>query len=293
MLTWGINFVVVKSATATVPPVGFAFLRFTLAGLVLLALVRWREGSVRWPPGTGLALFLLGGVGFGVYQILWATGLRITSAGTSSILIAASPIFTALVTVATGFERGHPARFAGAGIALAGVALVAAGHGLDLSAAGLGDVLTIIAACCWGFYLALSAPYLGRLSPLLLTTWAIMSGAIVLAGPGVAQLVAAGPAWLAPAPLLAIVFSGLLAGALANIILFRSIAVVGPSRIATFQFLVPVLAVILGALLLGETIVPLQAAGGLAIVAGIVIARRAPVHTAGRDIPEPSPIVEA
>ena len=81
-------------------------------------------------------------------------------------------------------EAPHPARFAGAAVGFAGVALVVAARGLDLGGTGLGDLLTLGAAVCWGSYLALSAPLLARLSPLRLTTWAILAGTAVLALPG-------------------------------------------------------------------------------------------------------------
>ena len=75
MVAWSFNFVTVKAAIATVPPVGFAFVRFLLAGLVLLAITRLREGSVGLPRGVAIRVALLGGLGFGVYQLLWASAL--------------------------------------------------------------------------------------------------------------------------------------------------------------------------------------------------------------------------
>ena len=57
MVAWAANFVIVKDAIATAPPIGFAFVRFLLAGLVLLAILRWREGSasrsLRFRSGRG------------------------------------------------------------------------------------------------------------------------------------------------------------------------------------------------------------------------------------------------
>lgn len=295
MLAWAANFVVVKGALEVVPPVGFAFVRFLLAGLVLLVLLRLREGSVGLPRAAVVRVALLGGLGFGVYQVLWATGLTVTTAGTSALLIGTTPIWTALVAVAIGTEARHWARFTGAAVGFVGVALVIAARGLDLAGAGLADLATLMAAICWGAYLALSAPLLARSSPLRLTTWAILAGTAVLAVPGLAQLAAAGPAWVAPDTLTALVYSGIIAAGLANVLIFRAIALVGASRIANLQLLVPALTVLLAAVALDEPILAGQIIGGVVIVAGILIARRAPLGPPpGRPrTPEPPPLLEA
>ena len=294
MVVWSFNFVTVKAAIAVVPPVGFAFVRFFLAGLVLLAITRWREGSVGLPRPAAVRVALLGGLGFGLYQLLWASALALTTAGTSALLVATIPIFTLLAAVATRAERGHHLRYLGAAIAFAGVALVAGGSGLRLDGAGLGDLMTIAAAACWGLYLALSAPMLETHSPLRLTTWAILAGSAVLAAPGLVQLGTADLSAVGPPHVLAILFSGIVAGGLANVVLFRAIALLGPSRIANLQFLVPALTIVLAALLLGEPVLAVQATGFGVIIAGIVVARRAPAGAAaGRVGPEPPPFMEA
>ena len=127
MVAWAANFVVVKSAIASAPPIGFAFIRFLLAGLVLLAILRWREGSVAIPRPVVIRLSILGAIGFGIYQILWATALSVTTAGTSALLIATTPIWTVLIAMAMRAEAPHAARFFGAVVGFAGVALVVAG----------------------------------------------------------------------------------------------------------------------------------------------------------------------
>lgn len=295
MVAWAANFVIVKGAIATVPPVGFAFARFLLAGLVLLAILRWREGSIGLPRGTVVPLALLGALGFGCYQFLWATGLTVTTAGTSAILVATTPIWTVLVAVWMRTEAPHPARFLGAVVGFTGVALVVAARGLSLAGAGVGDLMTLAAAVCWGSYLALSAPLLASLSPLRLTTWAILFGTAVMAVPGSVQLAGVGGAWVTPETLAAIAYSGIAAGGLANVLVFRAIALVGPSRVANLQLLVPALTVVFAALALGEAVLAGQVLGGAVIVAGILIARRAPAGPppGGRRVPEPTPLFEA
>ena len=51
MVFWAGNFIVVKGAIGILPPIGFTFLRYSIATITLLILLRWREGAIRLPRG--------------------------------------------------------------------------------------------------------------------------------------------------------------------------------------------------------------------------------------------------
>ncbi|HEU4919140.1 MAG TPA: DMT family transporter [Candidatus Limnocylindrales bacterium] len=276
MVLWGGNFIVVKSAVAQLPPVGFTFLRFVLAALTLLVLLRWREGTIRLPRRDLIAIMALGALGFGVYQILWTTGLTSVAAGDSALLIAATPIFVAVLAVVARSDVLTPLKLAGVLVSFAGVAIViASGPGLSLGGSLVGEAMTLAAAACWGVYTAFAAPYLRRHSPLMATTWATVAGTIVLAPIAVAQLAAVDPLPLGPDVAFAVVYSGFLAAGISNVIVLNGVRVVGPTRTAALQFLVPALAVVFAAIFLAEEIRPGQVLGGVVIVAGVMLTRAA------------------
>ena len=130
-----------RRRSPTLGPFTFTSLRYVVAALTLLAILRWRTGSVRWPAGYGRQLFVMGALGFGAYQLLWSLGLTQITAGDSALLIAASPVFTALLAGAVGMDRLTTPKLAGALIAFAGVAVViAGGHELSLGASLVGDL---------------------------------------------------------------------------------------------------------------------------------------------------------
>jgi drug/metabolite transporter (DMT)-like permease len=280
MVFWAANFIVVKDVLDMMPPVGFTFLRYALAALALVLYLRWSEGGLRWPHG-GWRILLLGGLGFGLYQILWTVGLQTISAGDSALLIASTPVFTAVIAVVIGTDTLTPAKTVGVVLSFVGVAVViAAGVGLELSGDPLGFGLTLAAAVCWASYTALGARVLRRHSPLVLTAWATMGGVVVLAPVGLGQLLAPGGVaaaspgdWLAIA--FAVAFSGLLAAALANVVVFHGVRLVGPTRITTLQSLVPAMAVVLAFVFLAESIRPAQVLGGAILVLGVGMTRRA------------------
>jgi drug/metabolite transporter (DMT)-like permease len=279
MAVWAANFIVVKDVIAIVPPVGFTFLRYALASLALLAILRWSDGTIRLPRPATARILVLGGLGFGVYQILWTVGLQTIPAGDSALLIAATPVFTAVIALLIGTDTLNPRKAVGVVLSFLGVVLViAAGVGIELSGSPIGFALTVGAALCWATYTAFGAMVLRAHSPLVLTTWATIGGTLVLAPVGIGQLLApdaVGPdgATHLPQIVLSIVYSGILAAALANIIVFNGVRLLGPTRITTIQSLVPAMAVVLAFLVLGEPIRPGQVLGGAIIIGGVALTR--------------------
>jgi drug/metabolite transporter (DMT)-like permease len=274
MVFWAANFIVVKAAIAQIPPITFAFLRFGLAAVTLVAILRWREGRIGLPRRDVLPMLGVGALGFGIYQILWSTALQQIPAGDSALLIATTPVITALLAVVIGADVLTRTKLLGSLVSFAGVGvIVSAAHGLSLGEALLGDVLTLIAAACWAVYTAFGASILRRHSPLRTTAWAMVGGSLVLAIPGVVQAFRAdwpsvtGDAWAGLA------FSAFLPAGVANVVVFNAVRLLGPTRITAYQFLVPFMAVLLGAVFLAEPVRTDQLLGGLIIVLGVAIAR--------------------
>ncbi len=289
MVVWAANFIVVKDVITVMPPVGFTFLRYGLASLALLGFLRWSEGHVRLPRADGARILILGGLGFGLYQILWTVGLQTTPAGDSALLIAFSPVLTAVIAAAIGVDTLTPRRAVGVVMSFVGVVIVVAGGvGIELSGSPVGFALTLAAALCWATYTAVGARFLRRHSALVLTTWATVGGTLVLAPIGIGQLLAPGAigpeqaAAIVPITL-AILYAGLLAAAVANVIIFQGVRLIGPTRVMVFQALIPAMAVVLAYVFLGEPIRPAQVVGGAVIIAGVALTRRmSPRSRAGR-----------
>jgi drug/metabolite transporter (DMT)-like permease len=274
MAFWAANFIVVKAAIEQIPPVTFAFLRFGLAALTLLLLLRWREGRIALPRRDVLPILGLGALGFGIYQILWSVALQDIPAGDSALLIATTPVITALLAVTNGADTLTRTKLLGSLVSFAGVGvIVSAGHGLSLGSALVGDVLTLVAALCWSIYTAFGAPILRRHSPLRTTAWAMVGGSLVLALPGAWQAVGLDWGGVRSDAWAGLAFSAFLPAGVANVVVFNAIRLVGPTRITAYQFLVPFMAVLLGAVFLAEGVRVGQLLGGLVIVLGVMISR--------------------
>jgi len=275
MVLWAGNFIVVKAANAQIPPVAFAMLRFSAAALVLLLILRWREGSIAIPRPDLVPLLALGALGFGIYQILWATALQDIPAGDSALLIAATPVFVALLAVVAGSDTLTRPKLAGALLSFAGVGLViAGGTGLTLGSTLVGDAVTLLAAMCWAGYTAFAASFLRRYSALRTTAWAMVGGSIALLPIGLVQLASTDLAGIDTGSWLGFAYSAVLAAGLSNVVVFQAVRLVGPTRVTASQFLIPAFAVLLGAFFLAEPIHAGQVVGGVVIVAGVWLTRR-------------------
>lgn len=273
MVFWAANFIVVKAATEQIPPITFAFLRFGIAALTLLIALRWREGSLGLPRRDVIPVLGLGALGFGVYQILWSTALQDIPAGDSALLIAATPVMTALLAVRSGADTLTRTKLVGGVVSFGGVAVViASGAGLALTSLA-GDVLTLAAALCWSIYTAFGTPILRRHSPLRTTAWAMVGGSIVLAVPGVAQAVGMDWALIDVDAWAGLAFSAFVPAGIANVIVFAAIRLLGPTRITAYQFLVPFIAVLMAAAFLSEPVRIEQVLGGVIIVLGVALTR--------------------
>ena len=123
-IIWAVNFSVAKVALRVLSPLAFNALRFPLASLALLIVLRMR-GRVLLPQRSDLGrIALLGFIGNLVYQQFFIFGLDHSRAGTASLLLAGTPLLTALLSAAVGHERVKPQVWLGVSCTVVGIALV-------------------------------------------------------------------------------------------------------------------------------------------------------------------------
>jgi drug/metabolite transporter (DMT)-like permease len=275
MLGWAVNFITVKGTGAQIPPMTFAWVRFSVAGLLLLALLWWREGRLLPPRRDVLPIAALGLVGFTAYQLLWASAIQLITAGDSALLVATTPVLAALLAVVARSDTLTPAKLLGALLSFAGVAIIVGRGGSEAHQVSLlGDLVTLAAAVCWAAYTSFGAPVLRRHSPLAVAAWAISAGALGLAPFGLIAALGADWSLVQPVAVAGWIYSAVIAAGISNVIVFDGIRQLGPARAVAFQFLVPLFTVLIGALILSEPVTAGQVVGGLVIVAGVLLTRR-------------------
>lgn len=270
---WGVNFSVSKRALAVLHPLAFNGLRFPFAALVVLAALRSR-GPFTLPAREDrwriIGLGLLGNV---IYQQFFILGLDRTRAGTASLLLASTPILTALLSAALGHERVGRRAWIGVSGTVLGIALVA---GTDSGPGGstAGNLLMIGSSVAWAGYTVAARPLIQRYGPIRLTAWSLVAGTIgiVLLGlPAIADTdLGAIPlsAWLA------VLYAGGLSIGAAYLMWNYGVRHIGNTRTAVYSNLVPVCALVVAWLWLRETPTLPQIVGATVIIAGVSVVQR-------------------
>ncbi len=249
-------------------------LRFAIAAVVLFALLHARGMPV--PRGSTLrALVALGALGYGGQAACYFTALRLAPAGLAALLLYLHPALVALLAAAFLHERLTTAKLVALAVALAGTTLtVAPAIGGAVSAASgvaAGLAFAVAAATFYAVYIVV-ATALGRRAA------ALPMSAVVTASAAVVFVAAAwilGPQWPQTASgWLSVAGIALLSTVAAITLYFAGLERIGPMRASTLSTVEPLCTVVLAALLLDESISPVQLAGGaLILVAAVLIAR--------------------
>jgi len=275
IVIWAFNITVTKYIlTHGFQPLAYGAIRYGAAAILAVVVAVVLEGTLRVSGRTSLALVGLASVFLLVNQVSFVYALKLGSATTVALILGMTPIFAAIISSLVGLEQLTGRFWVATLIGFAGVALVALGSGGDLSSDLGGDLLAIVLAISWAAYSVTIAPLMRTYSPYRISAVVLVIMCIpfvALSTPQIADqdyaslgaLVWAGLAFAIVGPLF-----------LTNILWFKSIAIVGPSRATLFANAQPFVAAIFAALILSEHLHWLQIAGGLAILLGIVLERR-------------------
>ena len=279
VLIWGLNFIIMKAVLAVMHPHAMNALRLTVSFAVLgLLHLRLRNTApatlsprhIRRIAGTGL-------VGYFLYQIAFIIGLSRTTAGSAALIMASAPIWTALIARFMGFETLRRLSWIGLVTTFVGtIVIVSAGsQHVDLGTDVLtGNAVMLGAAFLWGSYTALNRPLLAEVRPVTLTFYAVAVSLPALLVVGTPYLVEVDWSSVPPAAWAGIVISGALSTGLATALWNTAVRTLGASHTAAYGNVVPVVALLGSALLLGEPVFPGQIVGGVLIIGGLVLLRR-------------------
>lgn len=273
---WGVNFAVIKFALDELHPLSFNALRFPIASAVVFAILRIR-GPLRiperrhWP-----ALLVLGLLGNTLYQFFFIYGIDGTGAGNAALLLATTPVWTILLSTLLGHERASGIVWIGAGGTIAGMMLVIAGGNAGLEFSGdtlLGDLLMVGGSMVWAGYTVGARPLIGHYGSLQVTAWTLWAGTIGILVVGAVPVARTDLATVSGGAWAGIFYAGALAVGLAYALWNRGIGRIGNARTSVYSNLVPVVALLVAWIWLGEVPAVLQAAGAAVILASLFLAR--------------------
>ena len=267
LLLWASAFAGIKAGLDGYGPGELALFRFGTASVVLAlyaTLTRMPLPRRADLPRLALAGFL----GISVYHVALNFGERTVSAGAASLLIAAGPIFTALLAVFFLGERLTAWGWTGIGISFAGVALITLGEGGGLTFEP-DALLILLSAVVTSIYFIISKPLLTHYRPLEFTTYVIWAGTVpmLVFAPGLAAQISAAPV----AATLSAVYLGVFPAAVAYVLWSYALARMPASVLSTFLYLSPVLAIAIARVWIAEVPSVVSLAGGAIAVAGVAL----------------------
>jgi len=269
-LLWGGSFFFAEVALEALPPLSVVFTRVAIGALALLVVLR--AAGLRLPRGLApwRAFFVMGALNNVIPFTLIVWGQTAITGGLAAILNATTPLFTVVLAHRlTRDERLTPGKLSGVVIGFLGVALMIGPQALD----GMtGDVLAELAVLGAALSYAFAGIYGRRfraLPPLVTATGQVTASSAMLCPLVVLvdqpwSLAAPGPAALG-----ALLGLGLLSTAAAYVLYFRLLAAAGATNLLLVTFLIPVSAILLGTLILGERLTVGQLAGMAVIALGL------------------------
>lgn len=272
---WGSIYVVITELLPPGHPLFAALVRALPAGLIALAITRTLPRGAWWGKAA-----VLGVLNIGLFSALLFVAAERLPGGVAATLAAATPFIVAVLAVTVLHERLSAWRLAWAIAGAAGVGLVVIGPNAALDITGVAAGLGSAASLAFGMTLTKRWGRPAEAGPTAFAGWQLTAGGVFLLP---VTLFAEGPP---PAidmtATLGYLWLGLAAGLMAFVLWFRGVTTLPVTSVAVLLLLSPLVAAILGAVVLGQTLGPLQLVGfGLSLAA--IVAGQLPAPARARD----------
>lgn len=268
-LIWGASFLLIAIGLESLHPGVIAWTRLILGATALAA---FRRARIAIAAEDRARVVFVGIASAGLPALLFAWAEQTVPSALAGMLVAATPIATVVVrAVLTARWPGGPQRW-GLLVGFVGVVLLAAP---DLTGEGAtvgGIVMVLVAVFSYGLGNNLYPPLQQRYGALATMMWAQLAAAIALTPLGLAGIPSSHFEWR---PVVAVLTLGILGTGIARGMHVALLGRVGPARGAIAGYTIPIVALVLGVLVLDERVVPLQVMGvAVAVVGARMVGRR-------------------
>ena len=272
---WGGTFIAGREISRNMDPYSAAFLRFAIASFFLILLLRLVEGKL--PPlkkNQIIPVICLGLTGIFTYNILFFKGLQTVSAGRASLFIALNPIIITIFSSILFKEKLTPLRVIGILISVTG-AIIVITYGditqLFNNTLSSGDLYIFGCVISWVAYSLIGKLVLGGLSPLAAVCYSANIGAIALFFPAMSNGIHHHLFSYSLTEWSALFYLGFFGTVLGFFWYYEGINSIGPMKASIFINFVPVSAIILAYLILGEPITISLAIGAVLVICGVLL----------------------
>ncbi len=267
---WGLSFLSIKVAVASIPPVSLALFRFVLASVFLFVLVRIREPDARMERRDILRFAGTGVIGITAYFLCENYGVYFLSASEASIIVGSIPMLTLLGEILFFKKKTGLLHFIGVALSFVGVAFVVGflPQG-KLYGKPLGYLLMAGASLSWVAYSFLTRPLAPKYSNLAITFFQTLFGTLAFVPFALLEI----PAWRPVSGLvvLNVVFLGICCSALGYYFYVHAMRTLGIAVSALFVNLIPAVTILAGFLILHERLSATQIGGAVLVLAAVFV----------------------
>jgi drug/metabolite transporter (DMT)-like permease len=248
-IVWGLPYFFIKIALQEVSPVILAFSRVVLAALILLP-IAWQRGALRSLGNHKGAIVAFGVVEFAIPFSLISLGERWISSSVTGILIAMVPLSIALIQRFFGIKEALGAwRIIGLVTGFAGVAALLGTGSIDGSLAWAGVGCMLLATVCYAIGPLIIQRHMRGLDSIGPLAASLLVASLILSIPAAIEFPARIPSLQT---LISIAVLGVVCTAVAMLLMFYLVRHAGASRASVITYINPVVATLLGVLVLGE-----------------------------------------
>lgn len=272
---WGGTFIAGRKIAGHVGPFSAAFLRFAVASACLFLLTKKIEG--RFPiirKEQVFTVFLLGLTGVFSYNFFFFKGLGLIQAGRASLIIANNPIMITLLSFFLFNERLSNIKLLGIIISVSGAVIaISKGNiaGLMSESLGFGELYIFICVMSWVAYSLIGKRAMQNASPLTAVSYSAVIGSILLFFPAIHEGMAADITHYTAIDWISIFYLGFFGTVLGFVWYYEGINKIGPARASLFINFVPISAIVLAFIILGEPITISLGIGAFLVISGVYL----------------------
>ncbi len=270
---WGSTWLAIKIGLGSMPPFLGAGIRFAIAALILFVIVRLKRVRVSFSSEARKVYLVMGVLSFGICYALVYWGEQFIPSGLCSVLFAAYPFCVALFShFLLESERLTSFKIAGILLGIAGLVVIFSGD-LRLSdpSAALGMAAVLLSTILQALALVLVKKYGQLINPFAMNWVGMTIGTVVLLLLGVA-LDRGKPVVLDGAAVGSVLYLAAVGSVLAFVTYYWLLKRIEAVYLSLTTFINPIIAVILGAILLGESLEPHIAGGATLVLVGVLTA---------------------
>ena len=274
-LIWGSSFLWIKLADRDFAPVEVTFARLALGVAALFPVVAARREALPRSVALWAQIALAALFANAIPYLLFAVAEQSVDSSTAGIINATTPLWTVTLALAVRHQKSVTARqVAGLVVGFAGTLLIFTPWHSASSVASVGGLECLAASISYAISYVYMDKFLARrgMSPITLSACQLLVAAALLAV--ALPLSGAGAPQVSAASLASLVILGVLGTGVAYVLNYQIITSEGATVAATVTYLLPVVAIVVGVVVLGETVTITVLAGIALVLVGVALTRR-------------------